>query len=153
MADDRGSIFHVVVESMVGEPNLSRGCRLTREFVNQLREAGFTYQMILEGAKNLGIIQKDQYHDIADSAPGPVTDAAYILRLIRTNVLRDYAEGIEILVKNKTLTEDIVKELRGDGSSDKKIIEELAAMQAAAGRRRKQGGGGRTRRNSRKRRG
>jgi hypothetical protein len=109
--------------------------------------------MILKDAVNRRILDQDQYDDIADAAdsePGQITEAADILRLIRTNRIRSYAQGIDILVRNNTLTEDIVNELREDGSSNEQIIEDLAAIQAGARRRR---GGGRTRRNSRRRRG
>ena len=143
MADHRRDIFRAVVESMV------EGGSLRRAFVNQLLDDGHTYKMILKEAVNLGILDQDQYDDIAGTTMRNITDAAEILYLIRTNRIRSYAQGIDILVRNNTLTEDIVNELREDGSSNEQILEDLAAIQAAAGRR---SGGGRTRRNSRKRR-
>jgi hypothetical protein len=151
MADRGRDIFRGAVESMV------EGGSLRRAFVNQLLEAGHTYKMILKEAVNLGILDQDQYDDIAGTTMRNITDAAEILYLIRTNRIRSYAQGIDILVRNNTLTEDIVNELREDGSSNEQILEDLAAMQevarARALRRRFAAGGGRTRRNSRKRRG
>ena len=144
MADRGRDIFRGAVESMV------EGGSLRRAFVNQLLDDGHTYKMILKEAVNLGILDQDQYDDIAGTTMRNITDAAEILYLIRTNRIRSYAQGIDILVRNNTLTEDIVNELREDGSSNEQILEDLAAIQEAAARRR---GGGRTRRNSRKRRG
>ena len=144
MADRGRDIFRAAVESMV------EGGSLRRAFVNQLLDDGHTYKMILKEAVNLGILDQDQYDDIAGTTMRNITDAAEILYLIRTNRIRSYAQGIDILVRNNTLTEDIVNELREDGSSNEQILEDLAAIQEAAARRR---GGGRTRRNSRKRRG
>jgi hypothetical protein len=140
MADHRRDIFHAVVEGMVA------GGSLDREEVGQLRRSGYTYRMILKEAVNRRILDQDQYDDIADAAdsePGQITEAAEILRLIRTNVLRSAAEGIAILVRNNTLTADIVDELHDDGSSNEQILEDLAAIQATARRRR---GSGTTRR-------
>lgn len=141
MADSRRDIFRRVVQGMVA------GGSLDREEVDQLRRSGYTYRMILKEAVNRRILDQDQYDDIADAAdsePGQITEAAEILRLIRTNVLRSAAEGIAILVKNNTLTADIVNELREDGSSNEQILEDLAAIQATARRRRR--GSGTTRR-------
>jgi hypothetical protein len=145
MSDSRGSIFHRAVEGMVA------GGSLTRENVEQLRRAGATYQMILKEAENLGIISETDYDEIADAAedelrrraPGQITEAADILYLIRMGVI-DSDEGVEILVRNNTLRQDIVDDLLEDGSSYEQILEDLAATQAA--RRREQRGGGRTRR-------
>ena len=145
MSDSRGSIFHRAVEGMVA------GGSLTRENVEQLRRAGATYQMILKEAENLGIISETDYDEIADAAedelrrraPGQITEAADILYLIRMGLI-DSHEGVEILVRNNTLRQDIVDDLLEDGSSYEQILEDLAATQAA--RRREQRGGGRTRR-------
>jgi hypothetical protein len=127
------------------------GGSLTRENVEQLRRAGATYQMILKEAENLGIISETDYDEIADAAedelrrraPGQITEAADILYLIRMGLI-DSHEGVEILVRNNTLRQDIVDDLLEDGSSYEQILEDLAATQAA--RRREQRGGGRTRR-------
>lgn len=145
MSDSRGSIFHRAVEGMVA------GGSLTRENVEQLRRAGATYQMILKEAVNLGIISETDYDEIADAAedelrrraPGQITEAADILYLIRMGVI-DSDEGVEILVRNNTLRQDIVDDLLEDGSSYEQILEDLAATQAA--RRHQHRGGGRTRR-------
>lgn len=137
MADHRRDIFHAVVEGMVA------GGSLDREEVAQLRRSGYTYRMILKEAVNRRNLDQDQYDDIADAALHQITDAAEILHLIRTNVIRSYAQGIDILVGNNTLTADIVNELRGEGTSNEEILEDLAAIQAAARRR---NSGGRTRR-------
>ena len=152
MADTTGSIFHALVESMV------EGGSLTRANVNELRRAGYTYMMIIKEAMNRGILDEDQYEEIADAAeeelrgaPGQITDAADILRLIRTNVLRSAADGIAILVSNNTLTEDIVNELRGDGLSYEEILEELAVIQKSERRRRSAPRGGRRTRKRRAR--
>ena len=152
MSDSRGSIFHRAVEAMIA------GGSLDREEVDQLREAGDTYETILKKAENRGILHKDDYDEIADAAedellhraPDQITEAADILRLIRQDVI-DSEDGVEILVGNNTLSQDIVNELLGDGSSYEQILEELAEIQLR--RRRASRGGGRTRRNSRKRRG
>ena len=153
MSDSRGSIFHRAVEAMIA------GGSLDREEVGQLREAGDTYETILKRAENRGILHKADYDEIADAAedelrrraPGQITEAADILRLIRMDVI-DSDDGVEILVRNNTLSQDIVNELLEEGSSYEQILEDLAAIQLR--RPRASRGGGRTRRrNSRKRRG
>jgi hypothetical protein len=108
--------------------------------------------MILKEAENLGILSQADYDEIADAAedelrrraPGQITEAADILHLIRMGVI-DSDEGVEILVRNNTLRQDVVDDLLEDGSSYEQILEDLAAIQAAA-RRREHRGGGRTRR-------
>ena len=152
MSDSRGSIFHAVVEGMI------EGRSLDREEVVQLLRSGYTYRMILKEAVNRRILDQDQYDDIADAALHQITDAAEILHLIRTNVIPSYAQGVEILVRNNTLSQDIVNALLEEGASSRYILEDLALVQrvrrnVSRGGGRASRGGGRTRRNSRKRRG
>ena len=153
MSDSRGSIFHAVVEGMI------EGRSLDREEVVQLLRSGYTYRMILKEAVNRRILDQDQYDDIADAAedelrhraPDQITEAADILRLIRQDVI-DSDDGVEILVRNNIISQDIVNELLEERSSYEQILEDLAAIQLR--RRGASRGGARTRRrNSRKRRG
>ena len=159
MSDSRGSIFHRAVEAMIA------GGSLGREEVDRLREAGDTYETILKKAENRGILHKDDYDEIVDAAEdelrrrarGQITEATDILRLIRQGVI-DSDDGVEILLRNNILSQDIVNDLLEEGSTYEQILEDLALVErvrrnVSRGGGRASRGGGRMRRNSRKRRG